>query len=605
MKKFIRTCIRTIKEKIKYMSIGKKLIFSGYMVMTPIFLAISIILAINNYRVLEEKNRNQVLQSTRTINEGISLLRSEMEDICTYISINTDINQLLTLPSIYCRGMDSQVWVNQAPIKMVEDMVSLKSYVKTIAIYPENGLRPYLRCMDSTSHISDLKQIKKSDIYASAIKKKGKTGWISVGKDDNNLYQQNRKEKIVLYRAIYNLSKTESLALLVIGADKEYFEDLCEKTIDSEKEGIIILSVDSGILVQTGQVVEEVADYLMTEEYLTGGKEISNYKDYTIYRVEDEQDGVIVCQVEPKYTLHSSMKTVFAEPVAFLLGFLIGLFPILFLISRVVTKPLSYLRGGMERFKKGDFNQKLEVLTYDEVGQVTECFNDMVDEIRELVNKNYIMALKEKESELIALQAQINPHFLYNTLDALYWQAQNADNEEIAEDILSLSNLFRMVLGQGKGIVTVREEVQLITEYLHVQKMRFAQKLIYEINVAEDIKDYIIPKLVLQPFVENAIVHGFEKQQENCRITVSGHREGEYIKFVVADTGAGMNEEQIAAIFEEDTKKRYSGQRVGRYAVKNVKERLTLKFQDNFVLDIASEIGKGTKVIIKIPYETD
>ena len=112
-----------------------------------------------------------------------------------------------------------------------------------------------------------------------------------------------------------------------------------------------------------------------------------------------------------------------------------------------------------------------------------------------------------------------------------------------------------------------------------------------------------MPKLVLQPFVENAIVHGFEKKTEGCKITVSGCREGRYLKFVVADTGTGMNEEQIAAIFEEDTKKRYSGQRVGRYAVKNVKERLELKYHDDFVLQITSEVGKGTQVLLKIPYE--
>lgn len=230
----------------------------------------------------------------------------------------------------------------------------------------------------------------------------------------------------------------------------------------------------------------------MTKEYLSEGEEICNYGDSTIYRVENANDGILVCQVEAKSSLWGNLIRILAEPLALLIGFMIGLFPIFLFISKVVTVPLEYLQSGMEQFKKGDFNQKLEVMTYDEVGQVTECFNDMVDEIRELVNKNYIMALKEKESELLALQAQINPHFLYNTLDALYWQAQNTDNEELAEDILALSNLFRMVLGQGKAVITAGEETELIKEYLHVQKMRFEKRLIYEISVEEGIKDAVI-----------------------------------------------------------------------------------------------------------------
>ena len=227
----------------------------------------------------------------------------------------------------------------------------------------------------------------------------------------------------------------------------------------------------------------------------------------------------------------------------------------------------------------------------------------MVEDIRSLIDNNYVMALREKESELNALQAQINPHFLYNTLDSLYWQAQGAGNEKIAEDILALSQLFRMVLGQGKGIVTVQEEENLIEQYLHIQKMRFERKLDYEIDMEEEILQEVIPKLILQPFVENAIVHGFEKAGENCFLSVTGRKTGDYMEFRISDTGIGMTKEQIEGMFNVADAKRYSGQRVGRYAVKNIKERLELKYHGNFKLKIESEPGKGTTVILKVPLE--
>lgn len=370
-----------VKERLSTLSIGKKLIISGYLIMMPIILCMGIVLTVRNYYSMEHSARTQALQNIRSINEGIQLLCGEMEDICVYISVNETIKRMLSasVADVDELNMDSQVWVNRAPMKMVEDMAALKGSVKTIAIYPENGLRPYLRCLDAASHISTLTELRRSDIYQKAINKRGKMVWTSAGKYERVLYQQNRKDKVVLYREIYNLARTRKLAFLAV-------------------------------------------------------------------------------------------------------GFLAGLFPILLLISRVVTVPLKKLQEGMNQFKKGDFNHKLTVAAHDEVGQAMDCFNDVVDEIRELVNRNYIMALKEKESELAALQAQINPHFLYNTLDALYWQAQNMDNEDLAEDILALSNLFRMVLSQGKGIIYVREEIALITEYLHVQKMRFERKMDYEIH---------------------------------------------------------------------------------------------------------------------------
>jgi two-component system sensor histidine kinase YesM len=213
------------------------------------------------------------------------------------------------------------------------------------------------------------------------------------------------------------------------------------------------------------------------------------------------------------------------------------------------------------------------------------------------------MALREKESELNALQAQINPHFLYNTLDALYWQATDAQHYEIAEDIYALSQLFRLVLGQGKGIVTVRNEQDLIDRYLHIQKMRFEKRLDYEIKIEEEIQTAIIPKLILQPFIENAIVHGFEKAGEKCFISLVGKKRGNHIIFMIKDNGIGMSREQVKAILNVNDSERYASQRIGRYAIKNIRERLELKYHEDFKLLIYSKEGSGTTVIIELPYE--
>lgn len=273
------------------------------------------------------------------------------------------------------------------------------------------------------------------------------------------------------------------------------------------------------------------------------------------------------------------------------------------LVSNILAKPLGRLSHAMNQFKQGDFSQQVPVAANDEVGQVTECFNQMVLEIKELIDNNYVITLKEKESELNALQSQINPHFLYNTLDSLYWRAQNDGNEEIAEDILALSQLFRLVLGQGKATIAVRHEKELITRYLQIQKMRFSMRLEYEIDIDDEILDYYIPKLILQPFVENAIIHGLEKAGNPGCIYVNGRMQNGYLKFTVKDTGVGMTPEQVQAIWETDDLRRYESHRIGGYAIKNVKERLELKYRNNYTLEIESTVGIGTSVIIIIPAE--
>ncbi len=284
-----------------------------------------------------------------------------------------------------------------------------------------------------------------------------------------------------------------------------------------------------------------------------------------------------------------------------LIGFLIGLYPVLLVVSNIVSKPLYTLRVAMENFMQGDFSQKVEVMTQDEVGEASACFNRMVDDIRELIDKNYVLAIKERESELDTLQAQINPHFLYNTLDSLYWKATESGNDEIAEDILSLSQLFRLVLNRGDGIVTVRTEAELLERYLHIQKMRFGKRLAYEISLEQEILEEEIPKLILQPFVENAIVHGFESAEGSYKLSVIGIVKDKKMIFRIIDTGVGMSGEQLEAIWEKADARKYASQRIGRYAIRNVKERLELIYHENYELQIDSRVGCGTTVVVVVP----
>ena len=600
--------MKKIRQWVDHLSVKKKLIFYGYLTIAPVLIVICLILLFNNYNKVRTEKLENDTASVDTLAESLGILQTDIKDFSTYICINNDIHTLLTTEEMAEKNKNAKLWLEEAPMAIVQDMMALKGHIKTIAIYPENGIRPYLRCMDASAYIDDLDVVHGTEIYEETLASKNGMVWKSVPKGNGDTYLTNRSDKICLYREIFDLTQKKTLGYIVIGVSQEYFEDLCSNIVKNEKESVLILDKTGGELIKTGSIPEKLEEYLKSDEFIQQNykerEKHFTYGDHEVICTQTDKNSSIVCKIVPAYGLQMQILDIAYMPLALLIGMLIGLLPLLMIISNVVTKPLRKLSKAINEVSTGDFEQQVEVLTHDEVGEVAECFNKMVYAIKELIDENYVITLEEKESELAALQAQINPHFLYNTLDSLYWQAMNADNEEIAESILALSQLFRLVLSQGKREVTVGQETELVSRYLQIQKMRFSKRLEYRIDVDDSIKKAKIPKLILQPFVENAIVHGFENVSTPCELVVSGTQEGENIRFEIRDTGIGMRQDQIDEIWEEEPDQ-YRKQRIGRYAIKNIRERLQRKYNDRFSLEIQSEVGKGTTVILTVPYEEE
>ena len=598
--------MKRIRDWVDHLGVKKKLIFYGYMTITPVLIVICLLMLVNNYNRVQEERLQNDQAGVNTLAESLSILQTDIKDFSTYICINQDIHDLLTSADVGEKNKNAKLWLEEAPMAIVQDMMALKGHIKTIAIYPENGVRPYLRCMDGSAYVSGLADVHGSQTYQETLKSDNRMVWKYIRKGSNEIYLMNRTDKIVLCREIYDLAKKKTLGYIVIGVSQEYFQNLCRNIAKDEKESVLILDRNGGILSQSGEVTKELAGYLTSEAF--AGQSYRErpahvrYGNYEVICTQMEKNSSIVCKIVPAYSMQMQFLDIAYMPLSLLAGVLIGLLPLLTIISNIVTKPLRKLTVAIEEVAAGDFEQQVEVLTHDEVGMVAECFNQMVLDIKKLIDENYVITLQEKESELAALQAQINPHFLYNTLDSLYWQATDAGNDEIAESILALSSLFRLVLSQGRREVSVAQEIELVSYYLQIQKMRFSRRLNYEIEIDDAIREARIPKLILQPFVENAIVHGFENVSSPCTLTVTGALLDGKIRFEIRDTGIGMTQGQIADIWEEEPEQ-YRKQRIGRYAIKNIRERLQRKYGDQASIEIISEPGKGTTVVLQIPYE--
>lgn len=601
--------MRQIRNWIAKLSIRQKLVFYSYAIITPILLLISILLLIHNYRAAVKNEENRCVQNVQNISDSIGVVQKNIMEMGTYISINDEIKQILTADEPGELNRDARLWQNRAPMQIIQDMVAIDGQIKSVALYPENGINPYLNCIDrSSSYLGDIGQVRKQEIYALAVQEKGKFLWQRARRSQNgqnDTYQVNQNDKLVMYREIYDMARKNKLGYLVIGSSADIFDEICKNSLSDRQESVVVMSEYGAELVRCGKIEDELLSDIIEKkgfEPMSGEKVQKNICGvYNIYRCQDEDTGTAVYEIVRRVGFKDMSDTVIFAPLALLIGFLFGLYPVLLVVSNIVSKPLHTLRVAMENFMRGDFSQKVEVMTQDEVGEASACFNRMVDDIRELIDKNYVLAIKERESELDTLQAQINPHFLYNTLDSLYWKATESGNEDIAEDILSLSQLFRLVLNRGDGIVTVRTEAELLERYLHIQKMRFGKRLTYEISLEQEILEEEIPKLILQPFVENAIVHGFESADGSYTLTVSGRKEEKKMFFQIKDTGVGMSEEQLAAVWEAADNRKYASQRIGRYAIKNVRERLELIYHENYELRIESRVGCGTTVVVVVP----
>lgn len=277
-----------------------------------------------------------------------------------------------------------------------------------------------------------------------------------------------------------------------------------------------------------------------------------------------------------------------------IVALLLFIIPLTGLITRRFTEPILALQHGVNAISNGNYSVTIPRCNNNDFNQVIDSFNFMTMRTKEMMNDQYEMGQALKNAELQVLQEQINPHFLYNTLDLLHWQARRAGAEDIVDVVHSLSQFYKRSLGHGMETVSLEHELQHIEAYVHIQNIRFLNRIRLVIDVPADVRSCSIVKIVLQPLVENAIQHGIrEKDDESGTILITARAHDNEIILSVADDGVGMDQQTLSGILE----RKHSG-----YGVSNVSERLTLHYGQGAKLQFESEPGRGTVVTTRIPY---
>lgn len=398
-------------------------------------------------------------------------------------------------------------------------------------------------------------------------------------------------------------SNTEDKAILVVDISLQPLVELCNNLNLGGSGYVYIVGEEGNIIYHPQQAVvfsglkeeipfkynEQGATYVnpQGDEVLIVNNSI-NFVDWDIV-------GVSYIKNIADRNFQIAKEIMVTVPIIFIIVVLLSWY-----ISYKISLPIKELGKHMKIVETGNFDIQLDLKNGElEVMNLTDTFNIMVKRIKELIDENKKEQEAKRHNELNALQAQINPHFLYNTLDSIMWMAEAGMNEEVVSMVTALAKLFRISISKGQNIITVEEELEHAKNYLLIQKIRYKEKFNFDINVSDEVKTLKTVKLILQPIIENAIYHGIEYMVDFGQIDIYSEIVGNKLLFRVRDNGLGMTQAVLTALRKGTIEvNNNGGSGVG---VSNVDQRIKLRYGNEYGLEIDSEEEVGTEVKIWLP----
>lgn len=446
--------------------------------------------------------------------------------------------------------------------------------MQQITIYTDNGMVKH----DTT--VAAVSEIEETDWYQKTLEHPGL-----------NWFANYQEETLFSARKLAFSGAREGVNILYMDVDYQKLFTPYAETLISEC-GLYITDQDGKLVFEESRFSGKNQNYDLTySEFLEQRDRGST--DYIILCEQSNTTGWTVWLYQPVGLAGEAMR-----PIGVMAGvtILICIFAAVlayFITSGMVSSRIERLTHFMQEVQEGSMDMQMESDDRDEIGMLYRGFGSMMKRIRTLINEVYLSKITQKEAELKALQAQINPHFLYNTLSLINWKALAAGEEDISRMTLALSTFYRTALNRGRNVLQVETELSNTRAYLEIQSMLHDGDFDYEIEAQTEILQCESLNLILQPLVENAIHHGIEEKTDGRgKITVRGWKEDNCVWFMVEDNGVGMEQEVADKILTMESK---------GYGVRNVDERIRLCYGEKYAMKVESVVGKGTKMTIHFP----
>ena len=575
-------------KRFRDFSIRTKLIIGFLTILLPLVLILSIVF----YSYSAEIVLKQSLEQTREIVEQFSisldnymgLMRNKMEILADSPTIQEELNTHQDKEDI----KNDSFYSRNKRIRRIMLQIYSSVTMNDVEIYGINETNHYLSLWSKKYEMPD-----KDILFENANLSKGRSVLV------NNI---NDADTIQMIKMVKDLQTYKPIGYIRFGLKRNYIEKMA-KNINFGSDGSVVI-FDENLNKISGIAHDSALSKLLKEKPSIGNFSYSEGKnEYTAVHIHSDSTGWTTVGVIPLRYINKDLAGIqYLTVIIIVLTIIIGV-TVSVIIAQSLILPLENTVNALEKFSRGDFAVRLKENRCDEIGKLNRIFNKAIKEINELMQKVTQSEILNKEMEFKTLQSQMNPHFLYNTLDTINWLAFKEKQTEICNLVAAISSLIRASISNKKSIITIEQELDYVKNYIYIQHIRYKDRfdIIYDID--ESLLKQAVPKLIIQPIVENAIIHGIENSKNKNLLYISVKRENECIIIIVKDTGIGMTDEKVSELLKEplnaegDEQKAHTN--LGLYAVH---KRIQLMYGDLYGLAVHSQAGEGTTVTLHIPF---
>lgn len=506
----------------------------------------------------------------------------------TYTRNMIDISNTLYYKIIKNQSIHDHTFINQMNI-----IQTTNNNIANLAIFKESG---ELIAASRYMTLDETIDVTQQEWFQKALLKPENVHFSSP--HEQKVFKDHDAWVVSLSRVV-SLNESGSIiqGILLVDMNLTGIENICAPIKESDMGKIYIIAPDGEIVYQEAPVNLPLKEHtqlmdlqddikVLEEEKLLITTQIASYTGWKVAGVWDLRKLIVN---------YDELQSFFI--IVLLIGFMMCIIGTLLISSRL-SAPLYKLQKSMKLVEKGDFNIRLEEEGEYIVSELSKTFNKMVEQIKMLMHEIVKEQDSKRKQEIEVLQSQINPHFLYNTLDSIIWLVEDQRAEEATMMITALSRFFRIGVSGGHTMITIRQELEHARNYLSIQKIRYKNKFEYRIEAQEDILEHTTIKLILQPIIENALYHGIQYIQHKGEIIIKVWRQEDDLIYMIKDNGVGMEEQIRKHLLDEGYKISTKGSGVG---IKNVHKRIQLYYGLDYGLEVESELDEGTCIYIKIP----
>lgn len=585
--------MKYLKKWYINLSIQRKFLYCTLDIALAVLLATSISQYMSASTIVNEQTRKQSAGVVNELSVNLDHYFDKVENSFDYIANNNTVQEELESDKPYkSDGSERYSYYSRAgQIRRLLLQGYTSIYMNDIQLYGYNGANHLL---------SNNREINEESAQIScnlAEQAKGRCIYYNASEEGLMYMAKQIKDSLTM----------EPLGILRASIKLSYLKKMTMTARESLSAHIFLLDSDRNILLENSEKGSTIHDSSWIEKISgsTGDFFLTeNGQDYNCVYQRSSDTGLTIVGMIPMSFLKKTARGLQKITIMLILVSIVLCIFLANILAKGIAGPIERTSKAMKQFAEGDFSVRLPEGRTDEIGAMNSVFNQTIEKIEQLLKQVVEMETVNKDIEFQALQAQINPHFLYNVLDTINWMARKKGEENICHMVTAISNLMRASISNKRSMVYVREEMKYVQDYLYIQETRYGDKFTSYIEIDEKLNELEIPKMTIQTLAENAVVHGVENATWDCFLYISGEIVDGTAVFTIKDDGVGMSSEQLEKLSGTEEEPEHEEERththLGVYAVR---KRLDYVYHNKARIKITSEPGKGTQVILEIPLD--